>query len=212
VKKIKDILERIAATIQPSQVIGKTLVLLPLNHVLRGFMFERSSVKGHYFLRRLVLPLYRRDGRFAMNYSTRISRSSPRFDLVSSSLEAIVNAAMAAIDESNSISTLKAIDGPEGFLRSVQYVDLETSKDPNLMTDIALSYFLSGNNMQCCKVLQRICSMPVEFEGTAPAFEAAAFLLEAFRTDPRKIVATIDEWERRTKIAVFGEGAAMQDL
>jgi hypothetical protein len=208
VNKASNILERIATGIDGSRVINGILVFLPLNHVLRGLTFERSSVKGHYFVRRLVLPLYRRDGLFAMNYSKRIGTYSVRFDLASQPVEEAAIEVMEAIVESDSVNILRAINGPGDFLSMVRYVDIQTSKDPNLLTDIALSYFLNGNDVQCCRVLERIGSMPVEFPGTAPAIEAAASLLKALRSDSKQqIIMTIDEWEKRTKKAVFGEGS-----
>ena len=57
-----------------TQLCKDVLVVLPTEHLLKGFVFERTLEKEMYYLWRVVMPLYRPANTIILNYSKRISK------------------------------------------------------------------------------------------------------------------------------------------
>lgn len=67
----------IQRNLKGTQLCKDVLVVLPTEHILRGFVFERTLVKEMYYLWRVIMPLHRPANTIILNYSTRISDGEP---------------------------------------------------------------------------------------------------------------------------------------
>src|SRR5580704_9281631 len=113
------------------------LVLPPTEHILRGFVFERTPYKETFYLWRLVLPLYRYHSRENLDYSARI----PRGAYVHLSREAPDRtAAEVTRIISVDIPNLEKIRTPRDFLDHVGWMIGNDS--PTFLLDLAATYFL----------------------------------------------------------------------
>ena len=67
-------LRLIQGNLKRTRLCGDVLVVLPTEHLLRGFVFERTLEKEMYYLWRVIMPLYRPANAIVLNYSKRISK------------------------------------------------------------------------------------------------------------------------------------------
>lgn len=185
-----------------------TLVLLPTEHILRGFMFERTPYKETFYLWRLVLPLYRFDSQKILNYSKRI----PNGAYVHLSKEAPdESAAEVTRVISEDIPKLDVIRNPRDFLDHVAWMIGNPS--PGFLLDLAVTYFLIGRYHEAELALGEIPSEAekqiVRYRREDRGFEyfdtmrrIAAQLAQNIRSNPAAAAQTISEWERKN-IAAF---------
>ena len=70
-------LRLIQRNLKDTRLCKDVLVVLPTEHILRGFLFERTLVKEMYYLWRVIMPLYLPVNTIILNYSKRISNGEP---------------------------------------------------------------------------------------------------------------------------------------
>lgn len=92
------------------------LVVLPTEHLLRGFVFERTLEKEMYYLWRVIMPLYRPANTIILNYSKRISKGE-KFHLSRPPLNRTAEH-IAAVMSPGHLGYLRKIRGPEGLLEA----------------------------------------------------------------------------------------------
>jgi hypothetical protein len=71
-----NILRHVQRSLNGTQLCKDMLVVTPTEHILRGFLFERTTEKGMYYLWRVVMPLYRPANTVILNYSSRIPNAT----------------------------------------------------------------------------------------------------------------------------------------
>jgi len=109
------------------------LVLPPTEHIVRGFMLERTPYKGAFYLWRLIAPLFR----VTLNYSRRIpkgaqvhlSRDNPN-----------ESAAIITGIVSENIPHLEGVRTPDDFLNHIGW--MIGNDTPKFLLDLAMTYFL----------------------------------------------------------------------
>lgn len=67
-------LRLIQGHLKGTRLCRDVLVVLPTEHLLRGFVFEPTTEKEMYYLWRVVMPLYLPTKSIILNYSKRISK------------------------------------------------------------------------------------------------------------------------------------------
>jgi hypothetical protein len=164
------------------------LVVLPTEHLLRGFVFERTLEKEMYYLWRVITPLYRPANPIFLTYSKRISKSE-KFRLNRQGLNQTAER-IAAIMSPGHLSYLRRVRGPKEFLKHVGWMTGNTM--PNFNVDLALTYYLLGNVDQCIKILG---DLPLEDLPPLLRANIVPFFTE-LRTSPADAAFRLQAWER----------------
>jgi hypothetical protein len=165
------------------------LVVLPTEHLLRGFVFERTLLKEMYYLWRVITPLYLPANRIYLNYSKRISKGGRYFRLTREGLDETAEH-IASVMSPGHLSYLRRVRGPKEFLKHVGWMAGNTML--SFRVDLALTHYLLGDADQCLKILERL-----PLEDLAPPFRAniVPFFTE-LRTSPADAASRLQAWER----------------
>jgi hypothetical protein len=181
-------LRLIQRNLKGTRLCKDVLVVLPTEHILRGFLFERTIVKEMYYLWRVIMPLYLPVNTIILDYSTRISDGEP-VRLSRSELGETAERIAASMSPGH-LSYLRKVKGPREFLKHVNWMAGNTMV--NFRIDLALTHYMVGNVAECIKILE---SIPVE--SLHPRFRAyvVPFATE-LRTSPKDAASRIQSWER----------------
>jgi len=190
-------LRLIQGNLKRTRLCGDVLVVLPTEHLLRGFVFERTLEKEMYYLWRVIMPLYRPANTIILNYSKRISKGE-KFRLSRPALNRTAEH-IAAVMSPGHLGYLRKVRGPKEFLKHVNWMAGNTMV--NFRIDLALTHYMVGNVPECIKILE---SIPVE--SLPPKFRAyvVPFATE-LRTSPKDAASRIQSWEREN-IETLGLG------
>ncbi len=164
------------------------LVVLPTEHLLRGFVFERTLEKEMYYLWRVITPLYRPANPIFLTYSKRMSKGE-KVRLNRQELSQTVER-IAAIMSPGHLSYLRRVRGPKEFLKHVGW--MTGNAMPNFNVDLALTHYLLGDVDQCIKILKGL-----RLEDLPPPLRAniVPFFTE-LRTNPVDAASRVQGWER----------------
>jgi hypothetical protein len=197
-------LQLIQRRLKGTQLCKDVLVVLPTEHILRGFAFERTLSKDMYYLWRVITPLYMPANLLFLDYSKRISKGG-YLRLTREGLDETAEH-IASIMSPGHLSYLRRVRGPKEFLKHVGWMAGNTML--NFRVDLALTHYLLGNVDQCIKILERL-----PLEDLPPPFRIhiVPFFTE-LRTRPAAAAARLQAWERenveRLGLAKTMSGAA----
>jgi hypothetical protein len=197
-------LQLIQRRLKGTQLCKDVLVVLPTEHILRGFAFERTLSKDMYYLWRVITPLYMPANLLFLDYSKRISKGG-YLRLTREGLDETAER-IASIMSPGHLSYLRRVRGPKEFLKHVGWMAGNTML--NFRVDLALTHYLLGNVDQCIKILERL-----PLEDLPPPFRIhiVPFFTE-LRTRPAAAAARLQAWERenveRLGLAETMSGAA----
>jgi hypothetical protein len=179
-------LQLIQRRLKGTQLCRDVLVVLPTEHILRGFLFERTLSKDMYYLWRVITPLYKPANPVFLTYSKRLSKSR-YFRLTRETLDETAEH-IASIMSPGHLGYLRRVRGPKEFLKHVGWM----AGNANFRVDLALTHYLLGNVDQCIKILERL-----PLEDLPPPFRVhiVPFFTE-LRTSPADAAARLQAWER----------------
>jgi hypothetical protein len=183
-------LQLIQRRLKGTQLCKNVLVVLPTEHILRGFMFERTLSKDMYYLWRVITPLYMPANPVFLDYSKRLSKSR-YFRLTRETLDETAEH-IASIMSPGHLSYLRRVRGPKEFLKHVGWMAGNTML--NFRVDLALTHYLLGNIDQCIKILERL---PLENLAAPIRSNIVPFFTE-LRTSPADAACRLQAWERDT--------------
>jgi hypothetical protein len=143
-------LRLIQRRLKGTQLCKDVLVVLPTEHILRGFAFERTLSKDMYYLWRVITPLYMPANLLFLDYSKRISKGG-YLRLTREGLDETAER-IASIMSPGHLGYLRRVRGPKEFLKHVGWMAGNTTL--NFRVDLALTYYLLGNADQCIKILE----------------------------------------------------------
>jgi hypothetical protein len=181
-------LQLIQRRLKGTQLCKDCLVVLPTDHILRGFVFERTLVKEMYYLWRVITPLYKPANPIFLTYSDRISKGG-YFRLTREALDETAEH-IASIMSPGHLSYLRRVRGPKEFLKHVGWMAGNTML--NFRVDLALTHYLLGDVDQCIKILEHL-----PLEDLPPPFRVhiVPFFTE-LRTSPADAASRLQAWER----------------
>jgi hypothetical protein len=197
-------LQLIQRRLKGTQLCKDVLVVLPTEHILRGFAFERTLSKDMYYLWRVITPLYMPANLLFLDYSKRISKGG-YLRLTRGALDETAER-IASIMSPGHLGYLRRVRGPKEFLKHVGWMAGNTML--NFRVDLALTHYLLGNVDQCIEILGRL-----PLEDLPPPFRVhiVPFFTE-LRTRPAAAAARLQAWERenveRLGLAETMSGAA----
>ena len=181
-------LRLIQRRLKGTQLCKDVLVVLPTEHILRGFLFDRTLSKDMYYLWRVITPLYKPANPVFLTYSKRISKGG-YLRLTREGLDETAER-IASIMSPGHLSYLRRVRGPKEFLKHVGWMAGNTGL--NFRVDLALTHYLLGNVDQCIKILERL-----PLEDLPPPFRVhiVPFFTE-LRTRPADAACRLQAWER----------------
>jgi hypothetical protein len=180
-------LQLIQRRLKGTQLCKDVLVVLPTEHILRGFVFERTLSKDMYYPWRVITPLYKPANAVFLTYSDRISKGYLR--LAREGLDETAER-IASIMSPGHLSYLRRVRGPKEFLKHVGWMAGNTML--NFRVDLALTHYLLGNVDQCIKILE---GLALE-ELAAPIRSHIAPFFAELRTRPAAAASRLQAWER----------------
>jgi hypothetical protein len=183
-------LQLIQRRLKGTQLCKNVLVVLPTEHILRGFMFERTLSKDMYYLWRVITPLYMPANPVFLDYSKRLSKSR-YFRLTRGTLDETAEH-IASVMSPGHLSYLRRVRGPKEFLKHVGWMAGNTML--NFRVDLALTHYLLGNVDQCIKILERL---PLENLAAPIRAHIVPFFTE-LQTSPADAASRLQAWERDT--------------
>jgi len=184
----RETLRLVQSTLKGTRLCGNVLVVLPTEHLLRGFLFERTLEKEMYYLWRVVTPLYRPANTIILNYSKRIANGEKvRLTRQGSSQ---VAERIAAIMAPGHLGYLRRVRGPKEFLKHVGW--MTGNPMMNFKVDLALTHYRLGNVDECIRIFES-----VQLENLPPTLRAniVPFVTE-LTTSPEDAASRIQSWER----------------
>jgi hypothetical protein len=182
-------LRLIESNLKGTRLCKDVLVVLPTEHVLRGFVFERTLKKGMYYLWRVVMPLYPPTHTIILDYSKRISKG----EYLRLNRRELNQAAerITAIISPGHLSYLRRLRGPKEFLKHVRRMAGNTML--NFKVDLALTHYMAGDADQCMKIL---AGLPLEDLHPALRANIVPFFTE-LKTSPEDAASRVQAWERQ---------------
>ena len=181
-------LQLIQRRLKGTQLCKDVLVVLPTEHILRGFLFERTLSKDMYYLWRVITPLYMPANLLFLDYSKRISKGG-YLRLTREGLDETAER-IASIMSPGHLSYLRRVRGPKEFLKHVGWMAGNTML--NFRVDLALTHYLLGNVDQCIKILERL-----PLEDLPPPFRVHIVpFFKELRTRPADAACRLQAWER----------------
>jgi hypothetical protein len=185
----RETLRLVQSTLKGTWLCKDVLVVLPTEHLLRGFVFERTTEKEIYYLWRVIMPLYRPVNSVILNYSKRISINGGKIRITRQGLKQD-SERIAALIGSGHLRYLRRVKGPKEFLDHVSWMIGNTTMTFNL--DLALTYYMLGNVDQCIKIFK---DLPRERLPPAVRANMVSFFTEV-TTSPVDAASRVQAWER----------------
>jgi len=197
-KKIFGLLRK---TLSGVELCNDMLVVLPTEHIVRGFLIETSSTKDMIYFWKVVTPLHRPMRHVILDYSDRVVPETGEDIYIDRSaykdsaerIRALVSAHM---------EDLRRIKTPKDFLR---HIDWMMGNDSILFRfDLALTYFRVGEVRKCGDTLraldvemdQRDRSYFEKYKLKDPVADQIKEARHALQHSPHRLGSLIDRWER----------------
>lgn len=155
--KTKRLLKYLDSNLDNVEIIKDLAVLKPTEHIVRGFLLDRSSEKGAYYLYRLVVPLFSPVmPNLSLNYSERLTLNDAKPIVVRLNDEAdtFSSEVLGKIKDECSF-VLKNLSSPNGFIAYCKGKDLERI---NMKLELAIAYCLAGESAVGRRLLEDILS------------------------------------------------------
>jgi hypothetical protein len=133
------------------------LAVAPTDHILRGFLLERTPYKSTYYLWSVIAPLYRPMYDITLNYSRRMLKG----EYVKIPPEEIAQSAqyIATVIADGPLDQVTRIRGPKEFLEHISWM-IGNTTDP-FRFDYAMTHYMLGNKEKCLTVLEELVSEPM---------------------------------------------------
>jgi len=168
------------------------LVIPPTEHIIRGFLFERTPYKGLFYFWRLVLPLYTQWPVITLGYSKRLAKAE-FIDLGEVEFQQSILRLVQIISQGE-LDDLRSIRRPQDFLDRFGGASSREGYTPMISAfDAALTYYLVGNIPFCLDILEDFASEDL-YPGRVDIHLSARDLAREMRIDPsageRKIQAS----------------------
>jgi hypothetical protein len=170
------------------------LVVLPTDHIIRCFMFERTPYKGLFYFWRVVSPLYTQRPYVTLRYSKRLAEAA-YIDLGEAAFDQSVQDLRQIIAQGQ-LDDLRSIGDPQAFLDRFGGAFVNEGYTPLMNPfDAALTYYLVGNVRFCLEILNDFASEDLG-PGRVDIHLSARDLARDMRIDPAAGMAKIRALEK----------------
>jgi len=200
--KKQRVFELVSRSLAETVNTNKTLVVLPTNLYLKGFLLESTIEKNRYFLWKLVMPLYTPASFISLSFGNRLARSKTiLIEDRASSIKLAAEEVLQIITQEHALAFLGQIDTPADFLSHVRSM-LQNGVAPNQL-HFAATFALLGDYDKAREVLKAIVPT-LYYENLRtrylPSIEA---LLQAIEQGRDQTLALLADW-RQVNIETLG--------
>ena len=183
-------LKRFEESFSGLRLCKRMLVVLPTEHIIRCFLFERTPYKGLFYFWRVVLPLYTPYPALTLGFGRRLAKAS-YIDLGEAEFERSV-AHLTEIISQGELADLRSISTPQDFLDRFGGPTPKEGDGMRSLLHAAFTYYLVGNIPLCIDILEDFAGQDLH-TGTVDYHLSARDLAREMRLDPsagaRKIKA-----------------------
>jgi hypothetical protein len=184
-------LKSVGQSLKGLHLCKSVLVVIPTDHILRGFLLERTPYRSTYYLWSVIAPLYRPMYGVTLNYSTRLLRSNyieiPA-DRIAQSAEYITN-----VIADGPLDHVKRITGPKEFLEHISWM-IGNTTDP-FRFDYAMTHYMLGNHAKCLSVLEELVAEPMPGMRRHKVFDWAQEIITKLNINPSAVGRIIEYFE-----------------
>lgn len=185
------VLKKLQKSLPNTLLCKKLLVVVPTEHILRGFMFSRGlPIKGRRFFEKVVTALYIPENPIYLSYSDRIPDEP--FTVVAENIDEMSDHFLKIIIDGGHLDDLRNISKPKDFLEHMRGRGIDSRART---IDVALTQYMCGNVQDCIDILEREVATDDGLPPT-PKIEGAMALLEDLKTNPANARHRIEKWER----------------
>ena len=186
----RQVLQRIEHNVSGTRLCRDMLAVVPMEHIIRGFLFEKATEKDMYFLWQVIMPLYRPSNTIVLNYSSRIPDGTWKFHLSKERIAEVSEQVRQVIHDGH-LEHLRTVRRPSDFLDHISWMIGNTTV--TFRIDLALTHYLLGNADQCLRILK---ALPVESKITTRLHaDLVTTLVQALEEDPATVTPRIERWE-----------------
>jgi hypothetical protein len=200
VSRSKKIFGLIKKELSGVELCNDMLVVLPTEHIVRGFLIEATIEKDRIYLWRVVTPLHRPMRHVILNYSNRIFPESGEDIYIDENAYADSAERIRAL-VSKHMGYVRSIRRPRDFLRHIDW--MMGNDSDHFRFDLALTYFRIGNVRNCREILRSLktkvdkkeLERPKKCHLKNPFDEDIKQAASAAECNPEKLAALLDRWE-----------------
>ena len=199
----KRVLRKLQQTVPGSCLCKDVLVLSPMEHIIRGFLFDRTVLKGRYYFWKFAMPLYDPESLIILSYGLRIPNDET-FQ-ISEENEDEVTEKIRKIIADGHLSDLRSVAKPGDFLEHMHHVPGFRARAFTI--DVALTKYMMGEARECKDILEKELAID-DGMTLSPQAKAAGALLDDLKKNPENARRRIEGWER-ANIEKLGLAKAM---
>jgi hypothetical protein len=187
------VLKIVSRSIEEVCLCNSVLILSPTEHILRGFLIDRTAHKGKYNLWRVVVPLFRPMHLLILNYSTIIG---PRGDWLTIEADKIQDAAdrVAGYILEGHFEHLKRLRGPKEFLEHISWMIGNTTDQ--FLFDYAMTQYMLGDHTACLTSLQAMRGNEPTGMPRPNIFTCSKEIISKLKTNPSEVTEMVRQFEK----------------
>jgi hypothetical protein len=187
--------KKISTRIKNVEQIRDLLVIRPTEHIVRGFLFDRTPIKDEFYAWAFIVPLfcpYMKN--FSLNYSYRICSNNniPMMVNVNCNEESI--SSLCEILEQEKVTYLSTIFDPRAFLHELEPANMNLRVNMDL--DFAIAHCITGDFETGKASLQTL----LESKSTSPILPrvqaSAKSILDSLEGDHAMFWDLVDSFEK----------------
>ena len=186
----KQVLQKVQKLLPMTRLCKKLLVVTPVEHVVRGFMFERSIMPGMYYFWSVIGPLYTPRPYLILDYGDRLE-SGETFNVTAETIESTSDRILDVI-VNGPLGDLERIGDPKNFLGHLNKL-LPGRRDK---ADLALTHYMLGYPKECARVLERAVEELRPYESRADWIGELSIFLDELKNESALPARLIEKWER----------------
>jgi hypothetical protein len=200
VSRSKRIFGRIKRELSDVELCKDMLVILPTEHILRGFLIEATIEKGRIYLWRVITPLHRPMRHVILDYSDRIlPESGEDILLKEDNFQASLDLIRPLIIKH--MNYLQSVRRPVDFLRHIDW--MIGNQSAHFLLDLALTYFRVGRRRESSDILRKLAQEVDQEERTSlnrfrlnnPLDEDIRQAARVAQDGPEQLASLLDQWE-----------------
>ena len=194
----KRVLSIVARSMKGVCLCKDVLVVTPTEHIMRGFLIDRTAHKSKYNLWKVVVPLYTPTHLLFLNYSTQIQGRS----WLTIEKEQIPVAAQRVTEYilDGHFDHLKRLRGPKEFLEHISWRIGSTGN--HFLFDYAVTQYMLGNQAACLASLEAMSGREPTQMPRPNIFTCAREFIPKLRTSPCEVAEILEQLEK-TNVTQF---------
>lgn len=173
------------------------------DYVLRGVIFERTLVKGEYYVWAVIMPMYMNLGGVTLSYSSRLADSRV-FSLKDHSVDMIADQVLGCLKREQWLDKFQRISTPRELLDQIKTrLIIPRASQRTVLIEIAILSFLSGDLAGCATAARDCVELPALYDWEDRFIADARYILTALERDHDELRRWIDTLHQQSRAALL---------